>query len=517
MAHTYTRIEGFEWGIQTPNFSFIQGTSGTSGWSLTTVSHSGDYALRITPPISSSFILLGHKFNADGTEDSTDYNAAVVRFYFYVNSLPVAGSERVYSMLGAGAERSYITLSSAGVLSLEGTAGTTALAVGNWYRVEVFYENGQSTILRLNGTVEATAAGASSGTVGQSLFGSLLPVTVSYDIFFDDFVAETAAAAASIDYPGPGQILALFPEAEGTDTGGWTATTTIPDSTATDDGDTSLILSPAAGNSPQTVTVQDSTTVGITGTIHAVQLQMAVKRNTTITSVKTRLRQGGNLDESAASSTGTSYNARLKLYTQDLSPADWTPSALDSIEAGIFHDSIAQTRCTALNVQVSFLAAPGASSNSTILDQIALLTGTLDSVTSYDPVVKTVKITSEDIGVDNQAINVVAVSIRHIPYGRGTLKGVWNVDKLDTSSFTINANPLKYSNMDTAGNSSFVFGASTMMDGEQIYTDYVQLGCSGKIFELELTQNGNLCWDILGLEFEIRPDGRRPAYIDGEF
>jgi len=153
--------------------------------------------------------------------------------------------------------------------------------------------------------------------------------------------------------------------------------------------------------------------------------------------------------------------------------------------------------------------------NSTYITQLELLTGPLRSVTNYSPKAKTVKITSEAFGKPNEAFNVIAVSMRYIPWGTGTLRGVWSFDQLTTNNFSIPANPLGLGLLGTAGDSSFTFSQSTMVDGNQVYTYYQEIGGSGKIFELYLDQTGAQHWEVLALDLEVEPEGRREAYLEG--
>lgn len=159
--------------------------------------------------------------------------------------------------------------------------------------------------------------------------------------------------------------------------------------------------------------------------------------------------------------------------------------------------------------------------NATIITQFEMLTGALKAVTNYSPKVKTVKITSDNLSGGRQAnrpINVIACSIKHTPWGgNGTIKGVWSVDQLVTHNFTIATNPLTLGQMGVGTTSTFTFNASTMIDGDQVYTHHVPLGESGKLFELELTQTGSQRFDVLGLDLEVGIEDRRPAYLGGGF
>jgi hypothetical protein len=475
-------------------------------------------------------MILKNAAAADGQEDNTDFAAASIGFYMRVAALPDATSHVFQFINNASAIQAYIALTSGGLLAVgqasgaPAATGTSVIALDTWYLVEAIYDDVADTLsVKLDGTAEPNLTGVTvaSGGVNGSLFGSSeaggIPSTVGFDINFDDVVIETDNTLANIDFPGANDVARLLPAATATDDD-WLlgAGSDKVDAVTNDDQNSGFIISLGAA-SEQTFTLASSASSGITGTIKAVELAVSVRRDTTISALTTRLRQGANVDDSGSSSPGTSFNGRLKIYEQDLTATDWTTAALDVLEAGVTHSSVVTNRCTVVVLQVAF-APGGGMANSTYLDQVANLTGPLKEVTSYTPAAKTVKITSESVGVPNQAINVVAVSVKHVPWGRGTIRGVWNVDKLDTNSFTVSTNPLSYDNMGTsAAVSSFIFNTSTMLDGDQVYTDWIELGCSGKVFELELTQTGNLCWDILGLNVEVRVEGERPAYISGDF
>jgi hypothetical protein len=52
-----------------------------------------------------------------------------------------------------------------------------------------------------------------------------------------------------------------------------------------------------------------------------------------------------------------------------------------------------------------------------------------------------------------------------------------------------------------------------MVDGQQVYTEYLPIQGSGKIFELSLTQEGDRDMEILALDFDLQPEGRKPSYL----
>ena len=144
------------------------------------------------------------------------------------------------------------------------------------------------------------------------------------------------------------------------------------------------------------------------------------------------------------------------------------------------------------------------------------MTGAFWETTDYSPRIRTVQITSEALGVPNEALNVIACSIRYIPWGAGTIRASYWMDYLTTQGFDLPANPILYQNVGaTTATSTFEFSASTMVDEEQVYTKHFLINQSGKFFQIEFTQTGSQLMRLLALDLEVKTEGRREAYLDG--
>jgi hypothetical protein len=219
--------------------------------------------------------------------------------------------------------------------------------------------------------------------------------------------------------------------------------------------------------------------------------------------------------------TGTAFTYQASMrQTSPFTGLAWTATELGSVVVGIYANLSASAffKETTMAVMVDTDTEPGATVDDTFLQEALYPRGVLRSVTNYNPELKTVRITSEAYGVPNEAFNIIAISIRHVPSGVGVIRGVWSFDQNATASFTMHNNPLRDAVMrDTVANSSFILDESLMVDGQQVYTEYIPIGDQGKIFELSLTQEGSNCMEILAIDVDLQPAGRQPAYLEAQF
>lgn len=534
MAHTITRIEGFEWGEGSNVDIMFDGTSGTSHAVIAGAARTGDFGLRITAPAGAGTgsVQLGYAWLATGAQDaSTAFVAGIVRLYLRINTLPAASAELFALATAAAVDVVRVDLGAVGNLILDGVSGSSTLAVDQWYRIELKFDSAtDATELLVNGTSEITGTNTGAATNRLKLGkATTAGGTGNYIVDLDDVEIEAAASVASIDYPGAGSVLRLDLDGDGFYDGAGNAVT---DWTATTDpsaylscvhpynADTNLLISPSdLLAEKQLFTLESTGSAGVSNAA-AVQFTLVTRRSTSGSAANMRLitRSGTNdQDLTTSFDPGNSYiiSANLRVLSPHTAAA-WTVAELDALQSGVSYiASAGRGRCTLACVQVS-VGAGASQASSVILTQLDLLTGPL-SVTNYSPKVKTIKLTSEALGKPNEAFNVIAVSARYVPWGTGTLRGVWNFDLLSTNAFTIPANPLEFGLLGTAGDSSFIFNQSTMVDGRQVYTYYREIGGSGKVFELYLDQSGSQHWEILALDLEVEPEGRREAYLGGDF
>ena len=534
MAHVLTRLEGFESGT----FISLNGDVNTLGSVQATFKRSGDYACRVTNDgVSTASIVMSNAFDGVGKPSTTQlFAAAAYRVWLFIIAYPDANGRVVMQIENhVGTGRSIFTMSTTGVLTLDGTAGSTALALSTWYEIAILYDSAASgTVNVLIDRVQefTNVVPTSNGTVGRLRVGKTVG-TGSHDLVVDDIVIEAAAAVASIDYPLPGSILAMDPEGDGMFDGAFAAVGAAQAWQCVGhphDGDTTNIAVSNSGVRRQTFLLESPATVGITSIINGAQFCQVARKETAeavdvrILAAPTDTAVIGELLELTSTDipTGTTYNFYASV--EQLSPFTslaWTLAELGAMVNGTYGapsaSPTAVLRVSTAFVMVDSQAQAGALVNSTFLSQSELVTGSLRSITNYSPEIRTVRITSEAMDLPNEAFNVIACSIRHVPSGVGVIRGVWFFDQLATSNFTLADNPLRDELLHAGANSSFTFSDSEMVDGYQVYTEYLPIEGSGKIFELALIQTGSRDLEVLAIDFDIKPEGRREAYLEGRF
>lgn len=524
MAHTITRVEGFEGG-------HLDAHSNGNGAVLSTVQsaikRSGTYALRVDPNgASSESTQLCFAYNADGSPDETT-NFAAVSFIFYIRMVayPDTSGRIVWELLNAAlTAKSVVTMSTGGVLTWDGSPGLTAFPLGEFVEVKGIYDEVTGLItVYLNGNVEFNAiAVTTADPVNRIRFGKAAAAG-TYDYIVDDVVFEAAASVASIEVPSSTRVFPILTDGDGFYDGVFiTSPVTNPSFTLVQppyDGDSSLIAD-SAGSDNQSYTLQDTATAAIVQTIQAVQFHAMARHNGGISNYRIFARGGDPVTDVDLVTNDQNASYEQICSCRQLSPftsAAWTLTEIDNMEFGFRGVAIAtQVRCSLMVLQVAFSPDPGTGVDQTFLDQAALVTGPLRGVTNYSPELRTVRITSEALGVPDDAFNIIACSIRHVPSGVGVIRGEWFFDQGAHVSFTLHNNPLRSGLMGTS-ESSFIFNESEMVDGYQVYTEYVPIEDSGKVFELTLTQEGSRGLEILGITFDIELEGKREKYLDGEF
>ena len=239
------------------------------------------------------------------------------------------------------------------------TLGTTteALTLDTWHCIELYFESsatGRYT-LRLDGEVVLTGRG-SFGTTGlQEIYLGKTVNTSSkgFVMFYDDLVIDESARVGIYS-----RVKRMVQDANGAETdftgqnNKWDDVKEVPH-----DSDTTYIEAATAGDI-YTSTVESASTAGISGTIGCVQVHMVCKApDVDLPQDRAVIRSGGTTYESDAGSTvGSSYVRHGETWPQDPdTSADWTLSALDTIEPGVkCHFYSRKVRCTQIICEVEF-------------------------------------------------------------------------------------------------------------------------------------------------------------------
>jgi hypothetical protein len=374
-GHTYTRIDGFEWSDanEVDNLGFLNGLAASGN--IVELSdrssdadrvYTGEKSLHCTNPVGGSAIgFIGHRYAADGSEDSTDLDYAAMSVRIRIDgSLPGTDDVKLMTIRNVATTiQAYIAITSSGNLAV-GTSGsptdtgTTVLLADTWYRIGWRYAAGVLSV-RIDGVAETllTDVSVNSGGVQSTGFGPAAGDEADFDMNVDDIVVETDAVSANVGWPGDLRVYRMLPEYEGTDdAAGWVATTTIPEGVTNDDNYTNYVLTDTTVDSAQTVTVEDAATSGIAGAIACVQHgAMNARKIAGINSTDTlRTRVGSTVDESDSFISGPQFLDHVKVFQQDFdASADWTTTTIGNIELGITHKSSAETAWSCAVLQVA--------------------------------------------------------------------------------------------------------------------------------------------------------------------
>lgn len=339
----------------------------------TPVRPGGSYSLRSNPTTTGIGFATVAAIAASGATGAANAANAYTRFYFRYATKPSADNEEIFRARNGVSIKFQLRLNSSGNLVALDSAlstlatGSTVLAQDTWYRIEVLVGTGASANweVKIDGVTEISGTGnllASNNTrwnVGKTTNYN----GRSVDFFFADILVSDSG------YPGPGQCLALTPNAEGNYNSTWTLNAT--GSTAgthyaevddlPEDGDTSYLLSTGSAGDAQTVNLTSTATAGISGTINCAKAYAVVKRDGgTNGSVKVRIRSGTTDSDTTGSASTSAYGWLGKLAEVDPSTsAAWGTSGLDGAEVGAVENSVNKTRLTAAYLFVDFTAAAG--------------------------------------------------------------------------------------------------------------------------------------------------------------
>jgi hypothetical protein len=368
MAHLPRQMSGWECGDVSLSLlgRYLQGGTYSINSNSTYV-RTGNFSLRTNPSSGAGYItrLCSHNATNALESGSVDYDVVIVRIYMYIATLPAAKSQILALADGTSAtDRIVVYLDDKGALYLQSSSGgSSTLNTGQWYMLELKGNaDDNSSELKVDGDVEIT--GQAGGGAGVDFDGVRIGTgssdTSTFDIYWDDMLIEADDSAANVDYPGPGQIVAMTPDGNGTDNA-WTASSGTDKAAMVDelppDSDTTYIRSTAVNN--QTVTLESASSAGIRGTINAVKVHNTVKDESGATAslIGVRIYSGGNAYEcTTGNNPANGYQGRFALIwgtDPDTSNA-WTIGGLNALEAGLRNLATDAERCTSILVEVDY-------------------------------------------------------------------------------------------------------------------------------------------------------------------
>lgn len=368
---------GFESGTLTvaTELNIASGTG--MGVSNTTV-RTGTYALRCNATGANAGYQPVETYAAAATITTFSAINTYATFYFRYATAPASGSEYMYATFSTVAALKFgIRLNSAGNLEIYdstatiiGSAGATTLSANTWYRIDVYTGTGASASyqVQIDGVEEfvGTTANLTAFNSGSIRLGKYVNVnSQTVDFFYDDVVVSDSSYIV-----GNPEVRVSKPTANGT-TMVWTGGTGGSDYQEVDEippSDTDAVTSLTSG-APQDAqfAMQDTGTIGVSGTIKAVKICTRTRENTTATSSCNRvvIWSGASNTATTATNTNTTYTAGglLRETDPDTSSA-WTSSGVDAVQAGAReNNNVAQRLGTVL---MHVLSVPAGNAPATV-------------------------------------------------------------------------------------------------------------------------------------------------------
>lgn len=355
-------ICGFETG-DSSEFIAVVGTQSV----VTSPVRSGTYAGRVNPTTTATGYFDFTKAAFSNFLVATIY----VRFYFYVATLPASSSEEILHVQETTpGYKVALRINSAGNLMLFdktgtvqiGSTGSTALSTATWYRIELVVPAGTSAtvdvyldgVSEISGTGDTTVNNARRVRFGKGTNRNGQTI----DVYYDDISVSDSAL------PGAGACLRMDPDGDG-DTTAWTigagsGAEYLQVDEVPPDGDTTYLVSTLAVGDASLVTLESTSSAGISGTINAVKVVGTCKQDGAAAGTfKTRCRNGTTNSDSASMANTSAYQSRGDMFATDPNTgAAWTTGGLDTAQAGVVeNETTDKTRCTAVYMMVDWVAA----------------------------------------------------------------------------------------------------------------------------------------------------------------
>lgn len=380
------------WETSTSGGECANGVVGTSTIQTSNV-RTGVYSLLTNPATTATGYCEVEGYTTAGVATNPNVVDEYCRVYMRITTLP-SSNEPIFTQRDTtnAATKGSIQLTSGGKLAMYdaaglivGSAGSTTLSTGTWYRIETHFGTGVSTTeeVKIDGAVELTSATANLGAANNGRFniGKYVNVNGSgYSINFDDFRCSDSA------YPGDGQTVRLIPTSNGT-TMAWTSGTNASDwnevKEATADGATTVVQNPAATTNETAlfnVTASANTATAITGTINNFKLgwRIAETSGTNVTASKGRISSSGVTSDSATRDGSTSYTTLFMLQATDPNTgAAWTTGGIDSVQLGVVETLQFSDRLTKIDGYVDFTTTTTTTTTSTSTSTSTSTTTTL--------------------------------------------------------------------------------------------------------------------------------------------
>lgn len=353
--------------VETQDVNTVGGAPSVS----TSIHRGGAASLRVTPTAGTSYV--EHQLTS-GVVMRTFH-----RFYLYIAALPAADCN-IFGIGQSGYFPGMIRLKTDGSLILRDDqtgldlgSATSALSLGQWYRIEADFNDVTGTItsgvsafkLYIDGTLASDQMCSNINGFSRVRAGALQSAN-SLDIYIDDIAVNDTTGAAQTGLPGPGTVVHLRPAGAGdnnlfaTVVGGTAgaANNYTRVSEVTPDDATSYNSTVATGTTTiDDFAVSSPTTAGI-GASDAITLVAVGARigsnATTAASIVTRIKgqAAGTVSESASTSVNvngwSTHKAavprlyQLTTYANPQTSTAWTRATLATAQIG-YRSNVSQT------------------------------------------------------------------------------------------------------------------------------------------------------------------------------
>jgi len=360
----------------------------------------GDGSLAVTGTGSGAVIIRG--IDSNGYDAFFALSTIYVRFYVLFNTLPSSISEErsIFFLnqtgMDAAGTADGLTLSvfntsstvrrlrlSRGFGGIIATGSTTNLTTGTWYRIEIKAECSDTGAyeVKVNGVSEFSGTGdlrndsyaATWESIGVGSNG-LFDTSVSMDCNFDDITINDS------EYPGPGAIIRLNPDADGytTDwgagagsaTGDYTDLDEVSASGALGKDDDTTYVRTVTNTHKEAVSLESCSSKGISGAIRAAKMFAYVRDESQTTAWSIGVYYGDSSTSAfttAADNVDANYYPKFYLFTTTNLGSALTTTLLDTYQPVVQHAQSQSRglRCTAMGMMVDFDSSGSSSSSTT--------------------------------------------------------------------------------------------------------------------------------------------------------
>lgn len=363
-------------GNESQDGSEYRSTGGT--WSIvaTPFSSLGDWALKLEKVGSATVNARVAGNRADGRPNGEmNISTAYFRGRFMVETAPASNEEQIMEFTDTGAStKAYVTINSSRNLKIYNNAGSliatgsTALSLSTEYEISVKISTGSGNTpyeILIDGVTEVSGTlNSLTGNHGSIYLGVRTNLNAqNMTIYWDDVWVDDSA------YPTSGfSIVRVAPDANSSPAG-FTSGTGASDYTQVDEAppSTADYIQSGASAASHFVTLQNTSTVGISGTILGFKAQMMAREVTSGTSSnRLAIKSGSTTAYTDAFNHSTSNQHICKITEVDPdTSAAWTTSGIDGATIGIDEANAIAMRCFFMSGYVAFVPAapPSSSSN----------------------------------------------------------------------------------------------------------------------------------------------------------